>query len=322
MQKRRLPESGRQAGATYQSDAAYQADSAYRADSADRARAAYQDDAARERATAAFKRAIIEGTRAIEAGPEADLFRVNLLGRMLDRYDILLASGASADLAQRHVLYEFDDLAARMEAQGFRRAEPRAASGAYQDADAAWPQLTDAQADEYIAQSDAYHKRCAKGAGVLSACCMPLFIGVSFSELGYAPNFSEVAAMFGLMGMFAEIGYGVYLCATAKKPKLHDAVNRRRFALGGRLRRRLERMRETVEDAARGRKGLGIAMLVACVIPLFAGVAGDMLMGSDGFWSLLGLSGMFGMIGVGVYELTLANGERKAFRRLLKEKKK
>lgn len=317
MQKRRLPEPDRQA------ETAYQADSAHRADSAGGARAAYQDDAARERATAAFKRAIIEGTRAIEAGPEADLFRVNLLGRMLDRYDILLASGASADLAQRHVLYEFDDLAARMEAQGFRRAEPRAPSGAYADADAAWPQLTDAQADEYIAQSDAYHKRCAKGAGVLSACCMPLFIGVSFSELGYAlGHFEDVAAMFGLMGMFAMIGYGVYLCATAKKPKLHEAVNRRRFSLGGRLRRRLERMRETVEDAARGRKGLGIAMLVACVIPLFAGVAGDMLMGSDGFWSLLGLSGMFGMIGAGVYELTLADGERKAFSRLLKEKKK
>lgn len=315
-------DAARQADTAYQADSAYRADasygggSAYRADSARQSGAAWQADDAREQAVAAFKRAILEGTRAFEAGPEADAFRVNLLGRMLDRYDVLLASGASGELAARHVLYEFGDLAARMEAQGFARVRSGARAGD------AWPQITDEQADEYIAQSDAYHKRCAKGAGILSACCMPLFAGASFSNLTYYTNLAEAAVMFGLMGMFALIGYGVYLCATAKKPKLHEAVKRRRFTLGGRLRRRLERMRETVEDAARGRKGLGIALLVCCVIPLFAGATLDTFMGSDGFFVTLGLSGMFGVIGGGVYELTLADGERKPFRRLLKEKKR
>ena len=44
---------------------------------------------AREEVELSFKRYILEKTEDFEREPMADLYRVNLLGQMLDRYDAL-----------------------------------------------------------------------------------------------------------------------------------------------------------------------------------------------------------------------------------------
>ena len=47
---------------------------------------------AREEVELSFKRYILERTEDFEREPMADLYRVNLLGQMLDRYDALMES--------------------------------------------------------------------------------------------------------------------------------------------------------------------------------------------------------------------------------------
>ena len=54
---------------------------------------------AREEVELSFKRYILEKTEDFEREPMADLYRVNLLGQMLDRYDALRDKGMNAEAA-------------------------------------------------------------------------------------------------------------------------------------------------------------------------------------------------------------------------------
>ena len=60
-------------------------------------------------------------------------------------------------------------------------------------------------------------------------------------------------------------------------------------------------------------------MFCGVINVLFAGAALSELWLSDG-WPVLGLAGMFIMIGAGVYELVMADGEKKTMKHLLSEK--
>lgn len=261
-----------------------------------------------------FKRHILEQSRGFASEPMEDLLRVNLLSRMLDRYDELRAKGLGEVTSQSRVLYEYADIAARMRAEGFADIGQETASG--------WPKLTEAEAEIYIRERDAYLHKQSMGSGLTAACCMPLMMMNGLSELiGFS---GDAAAMLGLVGMFGMIGMGVYSITAAKKPKNAGRIKKGHFALADRLRRKLEAMKEDADDRARRRMGKGIAMLVMCALPIFAGAAFDSLF----FYSysdagaMIGVGGMFAMIGAGVYELVMADGEKKTMKHLLNEEKK
>ena len=84
---------------------------------------AQQRYAVSEETTLAFKRHILNQSSGFASEPAVDLFRVNLLAQMLDRYDELRAKGMSDAASQSRVLDEYDDIASRMRAQGFEEAE-------------------------------------------------------------------------------------------------------------------------------------------------------------------------------------------------------
>ena len=271
---------------------------------------AQQRCAVSEETTLAFKRHILKKSSGFASEPAVDLFRVNLLAQMLDRYDALRAKGMSDAASQSRVLDEYDDIASRMRAQGFEEEAPEEAP-----VNARWPMLSEAEAMQYVQERDTYLHRQAMGTALCSSCVMPLMIGAAFTEFWTSDAFS----MLGLVGMFAMIGMGVYAMATAMKPKKQAAVKKGKFSLSARARAKIAQMRENVERKARKRFGKGVAMLVTCVIPLFIGAAFSELWLSDG-WSVLGVAGMFAMIGGGVYELVMADGEKKTMKHLLSEK--
>lgn len=269
--------------------------------------------AAGEETTLAFKRHILHKSSGFASEPMADLFRVHLLGMMLNRYDELREKGMGEISSQNCVLYEFDDIAERMRGQGFEEAEiPLEEANLSR-----WPQLGEEEARRYIQERDAYLHKTAIGTGLCTACVTPLMIGAALSEFWYADAFS----MLGLVGMFAMIGMGVYTITTAVKPKGEKKIRKGKFSLAARLRRKLEQLQEEIEDRARRRKGRGIAVIVMSVIPIFFGAALTEMWFSDG-WAVLGVAGMFLMIGAGVYELAMADGEKKTIKRLLEQKKK
>lgn len=277
-------------------------------------KAAYaQDKTPLEEASLAFKRYILDETAAFEQSPEADLFRVNTLAQMLDRFDDYAANGADAESAIRYTRREFSDLAARMRREGFEEAEKAERSSGR------WPLLTEDQAAQYLKEHSAMLHKRAIGIGLCSACCLPLMAMNAVSELFF--NREEACALLGLCGMFGMIAMGVYAIVTAKKPEAEEKIRKKRFSLSARLRKKLTAMREMTKEKARRRKGRGIALLVACVLPIFLGAVLDELWytwTNDAF-AILGVGGMFAMIGAGVYELVVADGEKKAIDKLLKD---
>lgn len=276
-----------------------------------------QQSAAREDASLAFKRFILERASGFESEPHADMYRVNLLARMLDRYDELRAAGIREEQCIQRVRREFADIPERMAAAGFERVDRFAPRS-----DSRWPQLSEADVEQFLKEEGVYAHKNAIGAALCAACCAPIFVAMSLSELlYYSWRFEEAMSFLGVGGMFAMIGLGVYTFVTAQKPKLHNDVKRGRFSLSNRLRRRLEELRESVNAKARKRVARAIAMFVTCVVPLFVGLAAGSIIGGEDFFAMLGLAGMFGMIGMGVYEIVVGDGEKKAVRRLLKQKK-
>lgn len=271
---------------------------------------AQQKSGVSEETTLAFKRHILQKSSGFASEPEVDLFRVNLLAQMFDRYDELREKGMSDVSSQSRVLYEFDDIAARMRRQGLAEIEvPEEAPR-----NARWPLLSEAESMQYIQERSAYLHRQAMGTALCSSCVLPLMIGAALSEFWGIDAYSLI----GLVGMFAMIGTGVYAMSTAEKPKKQMTVKKGKFSLSARTRGRLEQMREDVERKARSRKGKGIVMLVTCVVPILIGAALSGFWGSNG-WPVLGVAGMFTMIGAGVYELVMADGENKTMKHLLCE---
>lgn len=270
---------------------------------------AQQKYAVSEETTLAFKRHILKESSGFSSEPAVDLFRVNLLAQMLDRYDALRGRGMDDAACQSRVVEEFDDIAAQMRAQGFEEI------GAEVPVNSRWPLLSEAEAMQYVQERDDYLHKQAMGTALCSACVMPLMIGAAFADATYSDAFS----MIGLVGMFVMIGMGVYAMATAVKPKKQNTVKKGRFSLSARARSRVAQMREDTERRARRRFGKGVALLVTCVTPIFLGAALSELWYADG-WGMLGVGGMFAMIGAGVYELVMADGEKKTMKHLLSEK--
>lgn len=271
--------------------------------------------AAGEETTLAFKRHILRKSSGFASEPMADLYRVHLLGMMMNRYDELREKGMGEISSQNRVLYEFDDIEKQMREQGFEETESPEEEATL----SRWPQLGEEEARRYIQERDAYLHRNAIGTALCSACVAPMMLSIAIGELFFMME--DSFAMFGLVGMFAMIGLGVYVLTTAVKPKSEKRIRKGKFSMSGRLRRKLEQLREEVEDKARRRMGRGVAMIVASLMPLFAGAALSEIWYSDGF-PLLGLTGMFLMIGAGVYQLVMADGEMKTMKRLLDRKEK
>lgn len=269
---------------------------------------AQQRSAVSEETILAYKRHILSQSSGFASGPMEDLFRVNLLAQMLDRHDALAAKGMGEFSCRSRVLHEFADIAAQMQEQGF-------AESAEPETDSRWPQLSTADAERYIRERDAYQHGISLGVMLCSACGSPMMIAAAFAEIWY----SDAFAMLGLVGMFAMIGMGVYAIVTAAKPKNEKRIRKGRFSLSRKLRERLEQMKEAVEAKARKRKGRGVALIVTSLIPMFVGAAFSEIWYFDIF-PMLGLAGMFGMIGLGVYELMMADGEKKTIGRLLRQK--
>lgn len=271
---------------------------------------AYQaQQAASEAVSLAFKRHILESSSGFVSEPMADAYRVNLLAGMLDRYDALRAKGMSEQTAMRRTMAEYDDIAAQMRDMGFEEA--------LEDEEvnlSRWPQLSEDEAQRYIRERDAYMHRTAMGIFMCVACLAPMMILVALGEIFWLAE--DFFAIFGVIGMFAMIGMGVYMMVTAVKPKDEKRIKKRRFSLGQRLRRKLTQMQEAISAKARRRKGKGVALCVMSVIPIMIGAAFSEIWYTD-FWPVLGVAGMFLMIATGVYQLVMADGEKKTMKRLL-----
>lgn len=261
-----------------------------------------------------FKRHILNKSSRFASEPMADLYRVQLLGMMLERYDELREKGMGEISALNRTKYEFDDIASRMREQGFEALE----SGAETEGDSLsrWPKLSEEEAVRYIAERDAYLHRIAMGCALCSACVAPMMF---FSGIAELLNALDAGGLLGLVGMFAMIGMGVYAIVTAAKPKSEKKIRKRQFSLSVRLRRMLEQLREEIDDKARRRTGRGVAVIVMSLIPTLVGAMLSEMWNTD-VWPLLGVGGMFLMIGAGVYELIMADGEKKSIKRLLKPK--
>ncbi|MDO5299142.1 MAG: hypothetical protein Q4F18_06910 [Clostridia bacterium] len=269
--------------------------------------------AAREDATLSFKRYILEESSGFEAEPMADLYRVNLLGQMLDRYDELHERGMGETNCVERVKYEFSSIPRWMREEGFTET---ADIGAQQSV-SRWPQLTEDEAAQYIKESNEYLHKQTLGVALCTACVAPMMIMCGVGELVW--ELEDFSVMFGLVGMFGMIGMGVYTMMTAMKPKNHERIKKGRFSLSARLRKKLTQLSELTAPKVRKRKAKGITMLVLCMVPLFMGTMLEEMWYSD-VWPLFGLAGMFAMIGAGVYEVVMGRDEEKTLKRLLETK--
>ena len=265
--------------------------------------------AAREDAELSFKRYILEKTEEFAHEPMADLYRVNLLGQMLDRYDELQNKGLSADAALQRTLADYADMPARMRREGFEEAGARRT-------EARWPQLTEEEAADYVKQSNAYAHKIAMGSALCSACVGPMMLLVALMSIY---DKQDVGGMLGCVNMFVMIGMGIYCMVTAKKPKNRDQIRNGRFSLSAALRKKLMKRKEFIDEKSRRKKGIGIALLATCCVPIFIGAALDNLWytPNDPF-AILGVGAMFLMIGAGVYEVGVAANEKKPLKDLLK----
>lgn len=268
---------------------------------------------AREEVELSFKRYILEKTEEFEREPMADLYRVNLLGQMLDRYDALRDKGMNAEAALQQTQEDFADIPRRMRREGFEELNAPTSSGR-------WEQLTEDEAAVYVKQSSDYQHRVAMGAALCSACVAPLmaFTGLT-AMISY--TMESVGGTIGLVGMFAMIGLGVYSLTTAKKPKNRAKIRSHEFSISPRLRKKLLMLKEAADEKTRRRRGKGIALLATCVVPIFIGAAldGVLNLNSSDPFAILGVAAMFLMIGLGVYEVTAAPGEKKPLNELLKD---
>lgn len=272
--------------------------------------------AQREEVELAFKRFILTESADYASEPAADLFRVNLLGRMLDRYDELLDRSMDSQHAQRLVMHQFSDIAKMMRDQDFDLVEDEFTASR-------WPQLSEDDAAQYIEESDKMLHKTALGTAMCSACVLPLMIGAAFGSLTGSWRGEEFFSLIGLVGMFIMIGLGIFAMTTAKKPAKQETVKHGRYSLSSRVRKKLHQLQEAVDEKARRRRGKGIAMLVGCVSPIFVGAAFDSLVGTTyGNFATFGVAGMFALIGMGVYEVVVASGEKKTIAKLLSNEDK
>ena len=269
--------------------------------------------AAREEVELSFKRYILERTEDFEREPMADLYRVNLLGQMLDRYDALRDKGMNAEAALQQTQDDFSDIPRRMRREGFEELNAPTSSGR-------WDQLTEQEAADYVKQSSEYQNRVAIGSALCSACVAPLMAFTGLMTL-IGESLMDVGGTLGLVGMVAKIGLGDNCPTTANKPKNRAKIRSHAFNNSPRLRKKLLMLKEAADEKTRRRRGKGIALLATCVVPIFIGAAldGVLNLNSSDPFAILGVAAMFLMIGLGVYEVTAAPGEKKPLNELLKD---
>lgn len=269
---------------------------------------------ARESAEISFKRFILDKSSEYESEPMADLFRVNLLGQMMNRYDELLLHNLSESAAIQRTKQEFEDISQQMYEMGFVTVQQR-------QADSRWPQLTEDEAARYIKESSERQHRQSLGIAFCSACVFPLMVGCALGGL-WGWQGQEIGSILGLVGMFGMIGIGVYSIVSAPKPGNNQKIKKGRFSLSANLRRKLRELQTAVCEKARRRKAKGIALLATCVMPILLGAAVDnmILWQYSDTGALLGVAGMFAMIGLGVYEVVMSEKEKKSVSELLHEK--
>lgn len=253
-----------------------------------------------------FKRHILEQSAGFASEPMADLYRMNLLGMMLGRYDELVEGGLSGPAAIRRTISEYADIPARMQDAGFAEVE---ADAAY---DSAWPQMTEDEAAQYIEERGVCLRKRFTGVTMCVACLTPLMLLGAVAEMFFADLFY----MLGLMGMFGMIGMGVYSIVMAPKPKDEKRVCSRQFSLSSRVRKKLMQLADAAEEKARRRMGKGIALIVMSMMPVLGFAFLEDLFQPD-IWPLIGVAGMFAMIAAGVYQLCMSGGERKTMKNLL-----
>lgn len=269
-----------------------------------------QSAAAREEIELSFKRYILEKTEAFAHEPMEDLYRVNLLGQMIDRYEELQKKGLSAEAALQRTTADFADIPARMRREGFEEA------GAHR-AESRWPQLTEEEAADYVKQSNAYAHGIAMGSSLCSACVAPMMLMVALMSI---MNREDLGGALGCVGLFGMIGMGVYCLVTAKKPKNREMIRSGRFSLSAALRKKLMKLKELTDEKSRRKKGIGSALLATCCLPIFIGMALDGLLHAySNPFVILGVGTMFLMIGAGVHEVSVAASAKKPLKDLLKE---
>lgn len=261
-----------------------------------------------------FKRFILEETKAIAQTPEADLYRVQLLSQMLERFDQYMANGADAGSACKYIKMEFSDIAERLRRDVVEAEKPM------QERASAWPLLSEDEAALYIRQSCAAARKRALGISLCSACVMPLMLitGMNTLASGYV---GDVGNLLGLCGMFGMIAMGVYAIVTVKNVENEKMIRKRRFELAAHLKKKLTDLIKAAEEKARIKRGKSIALLVASVVPIFLGAVVDELWvnwTNDAF-AMMGTGVMFAMIGAGVHGLVSATAEKNAVAALLKE---
>ena len=233
--------------------------------------------------------------------PMADVYRVSLLGEMLDRFDELIGQGMTHMAAVSRVQLEFSNIARRMHDEGFTLLNET-----YGTRSSVWPRMTEKEAARYIEQSSECAHKKSMGIAMLSGS-----LGILFLAQSVFLN-TLFGAMIGSAGMFAAVGVGVYLICAAGKPDDAERVKKGRFTLDPKLRKKLRQLKGLQEKKGRKRRAKGIAVCATCLLPA---VIGLMFGFDEGV--LLGIAGLFAMVGFGVYEIVMANKESKAAGELL-----
>lgn len=262
-----------------------------------------------------FKRFILEQSSDYSHEPIADLYRVNLLAEMLNRYDEIMTTGVTPRPAADRVMREYADISRRMREQGFERGE-RTEPGAMR-----WPELTESDAAEYMNESTRCQHKRTMGIALCVACLIPMMILMGLSQLAWQVlgwNIDNLLSIFGVCSMFGMIAMGVGSIVSAGKPKNEENISKGRFSLTGNLRRKLMQMQELMEQKSKKRRARGIGACICSVVP-------PMLLAAPAeAWSealvMVGVAGMFGMIAYGVYEIVMSSQEGKIIKKLLKQK--
>lgn len=235
--------------------------------------------------------------------PMADVYRVSLLGEMLDRFDELIGQGMTHMAAVSRVQREFINIARRMHDEGFTLLNET-----YGKRSAVWPNMTEDEAARYIEQSSECAHKKSMGIAMLSGS-----VGILYLALGILGR-TPLSSTLGALGMFAAVGVGVYSICAAGKPDDAERVSKGRFSLDPKLRKKLRALKNLQEKKARKRRAKGIAVCAMCLLPAFIA---QMLGFYQAQAELFGIAGLFAMVGYGVYEILMANKESKAAGELL-----
>lgn len=264
-----------------------------------------------EQAARVFKQMILKETAAFEQTPDADLYRVQLLAAMLERYDHYVANGAEMEPACAYVTREFSDLKKRMRDQEFEEYDLKKHDAQVQ------PLLTVEEAAEYIRQSAVRARRRAAGTAVLWGSFVPVVLSIALEEL-LNIGMDVIAALGGIC-FFAMIGFGIYLMVTAKKPVMDKRIRKKQFSMSRQLRRKLTDVKAAALEKARRGKKRGFILLGICPLAFMLGAAIGAMMDSDELALMMCLGVVSLLIGAGHYQLLTAGAEKKAVDRILRK---